>query len=163
MVCSIVHCCLIRSVFCGLPCVLLSVLDICVLLYMLIVVLYLLLDTLNICVLLCVLIVVQYVLLSILNMLCVVLCDHCCMCCSMCWIFVCCSMYSLLYVLLDMLDIFCVALFQCAAPLAYAPTINVALKPGKLGAVMLLDLANIQLSLLHTSRSVHPKNKDHNM
>ena len=29
-------------------------------------------------------------------------------------------------------------------------------------AVMLLDLANRQLSLLHTSHSIRPKNKDHN-
>ena len=27
---------------------------------------------------------------------------------------------------------------------------------------MLLDLANREVSLLHTSHSVHPKNKDHN-
>ena len=65
-------------------------------------------------------------------------------------------MCSLLYVLLNMLDIFCVALFQYAALVACVPTIYVALNLGKFGAAMLLDLANKQLSLLHTSRSVHP-------
>ena len=45
----------------------------------------------------------------------------------------CCSMCSLLYVLLDMFDIFFVALFQCAASLAYAPTIYVVLKLGEIG------------------------------
>ena len=38
IVCSIVHCCTICSVVCVLPCVLLNMLDICVLLYVLIVV-----------------------------------------------------------------------------------------------------------------------------
>ena len=45
-------------------------------------------------------------------------------------------MCSLLYVLLnmlDILDIFCVALFQCSALLANAPTIYVALKLGEIG------------------------------
>ena len=88
--------------FCVLPCVLLNMLDICVLLYVLIVVCaapyaqylcaalcancwMLLLDMLNICMLLCVLIVVcaarctQY--------LCVALCAYYCMCHSICWIF----------------------------------------------------------------------------
>ena len=39
----------------------------------------------------------------------------------------------MLYVTLDMLDIFCVALFQCAASLAHAPTIYVVLKLGEIG------------------------------
>ena len=45
--------------------------------------------------------------------------------------------------MLDMLDIFFVVLFRCAALLAYAPTIYVALKLGEIGMI-LLDLANRQ-------------------
>ena len=117
--------------FCVLPRVLLNMLDICVLLYVLIVVCaapyaqylcaalcancwMLLLDMLNICMLLCVLIVV-----------CVARCTYS--------IFMCCFMCLLLYVPLDMLDIFSVALFQCATSLAYAPTIYVALELGTIG------------------------------
>ena len=75
--------------------------------------LYVLFDMLDICVLVYVLIVTQYVLLSMLNMLCVALCAHRCICCSISLIFMYHSMCSLLYVLLSMLNILCIAL--CAA------------------------------------------------
>ena len=63
------------------------------------------LDMLNICMSLCVLIIV---------------------CAARCTQYLCCFMCLLLYVPLDMLDIF-------SAPLAYAPTIYVALELGKIG------------------------------
>ena len=68
--------------------------------------------------------------------------------------FVCCSMCSLLYVQLDILDIMCAALFQSATLLANVLMIYVALKLGKLGAVVLLDQANRQITSIHASRSV---------
>ena len=123
MVCSIVDCCLISSVFCVLPCVPLNMLDICVFLCVLIVV--------------CAARYTRY--------LCVALCAHCCMRYLICWIF-----SVLLY-------------FNVLPCWPMHPQFMLHWSWGKLGTVMLLDLANRQLNMLHPSRSVHPKNKDHNI
>ena len=65
--------------------------------------LYLLLSMLDISVLLYVIIVVSTA--QHAWYFCVALCDHCCIYCSVCLIFLCCFMWSLLYLLLSMLDI----------------------------------------------------------
>ena len=81
------------------------------------------------CVLLC-------VLLDMLNILCVALCAHCCIFCLIC-------------------QYLCVALFlQCAAPLANAPTIYVALKLREIGCSDAAWPGKQTIKLLYTSRSV---------